>query len=67
MLTLVECLKIMKNFPVANYFIVNYYSDLLKLNFPYYMKVSLAEHKLEKNAVFKINNIKEAKIKFNQS
>ena len=39
--------------------------DLTKIPFPYYMKASLAEHKLEKKAVLRIENLDFAKKEFN--
>jgi hypothetical protein len=39
--------------------------DLTSLEFPYFMKVSLAGHKTEKKAVLKCNNLKEAKENLN--
>jgi len=61
MLTLLECFEKLKKLPLAKTIIIKYEDDLAKIKFPYYMKVSLAEHKLEKKAVLKIENIEEAK------
>ncbi|MDP2925480.1 MAG: acetate--CoA ligase family protein [Nanoarchaeota archaeon] len=60
MLTLLECFKIMKKLPLAKAIGIKKESDLSKLSFPYYMKASIRGHKLEKKAVLRIENIKQA-------
>lgn len=60
MKTLLECFEKLKNLPIAKTIVIKSDDDLTKIKFPYYMKVSLAEHKLEKKAVQKIENPKEA-------
>lgn len=61
MKTLLECFEKMKKLPLAKTIVVKSNSDLIKINFPYYMKASLGEHKLEKKAVLRIENLEEAK------
>ncbi len=60
MKTLLESFKILRGLPIAKTIIVKNEKNLENMNFPYYMKASIAEHKLEKNAVVKINNLNEA-------
>jgi hypothetical protein len=60
MKTLLETFKLMKNLPIAKTIEVNSPKDLNNIPFPYFMKVSLAEHKLEKKAVIKIDDIDSA-------
>ena len=60
MKTLLECFEKMKKLPLAKTIIIKSESDLTKIPFPYYMKASLGEHKLEKKAVLRIENINEA-------
>lgn len=61
MLTILECFKKLKGLPLVRTVEIKNQPDLSKISFPYYMKVSLAEHKLEKKAVIKIENIASAK------
>ncbi len=61
MKTLLECFDKMQGLPLAKTILVKSDSDLTKIPFPYYMKASLAEHKLEKKAVLRIENIEEGK------
>jgi len=60
MKTLLECFDKLKNLPIAKTIVIKSNEDLKKLKFPYYMKASLSEHKLEKKAVQRIENIEEA-------
>ncbi|MFA5855999.1 MAG: acetate--CoA ligase family protein [Candidatus Pacearchaeota archaeon] len=60
MKTILETFKLMKNLPIAKTIQINSNSDLNKIPFPYYMKVSLSVHKLEKKAVVKIDNLDSA-------
>ena len=64
MKTILECFELMKKLPLAKTVVVKNESDLTKINFPYYIKASLSEHKLEKNAVLRIENIESAKKSF---
>jgi acetyltransferase len=61
MKTLLECFKKLKKLPLAKTIVVKSEPDLIKINFPYYMKASIGEHKLEKKAVLRIENFEEAK------
>lgn len=61
MKTLLECFKKMKKLPLAKTIVVKSDSDIIKIKFPCYMKASMGEHKLEKKAVLKIENLEEAK------
>lgn len=61
MKTLLETFKLLKGMPMAKTIIVKSEADLEKIPFPYYMKASIAEHKLEKKAVSRIENLEEAK------
>jgi len=61
MKTILECFEKLKKLSVVKTIVIKSEDDLIKINFPYYMKVSLAEHKLEKKAVLRIENIEEAK------
>ena len=60
MKTILECFEKMKKLPLVKTIEIKSEKDLVKIEFPYYMKSSLAEHKLEKKAVIKIENLKEA-------
>ncbi|MEM0465648.1 MAG: acetate--CoA ligase family protein [Candidatus Pacearchaeota archaeon] len=64
MKTLLESFEILKNFPIAKTIVIKKENDLEKIPFPYYMKASLSEHKIEKEAVKKIENINLAKKEF---
>ncbi len=66
MKTILECFQIMKKLPLAKTILVRSESDLEKLKFPYYMKASISEHKLEKKAVLRIENIEDAKKEYNR-
>lgn len=66
MKTLLECFEKMKYLPLAKTLLIKSEGDLTKINFPYYMKVSIAEHKLEKKAVLRIENINQAKSEYNR-
>ncbi|MFA5259535.1 MAG: acetate--CoA ligase family protein [Candidatus Pacearchaeota archaeon] len=61
MKTLLECFKKLDKLHLAKTIIVNSENDLFKIPFPYYMKVSISEHKLEKKAVLKIDTQSNAK------
>jgi len=65
MKTLLECFEKLKNLPIAKTIIIKTDTDLTKISFPYYMKVSLGEHKLEKKAVLRIVDIADAKNNYN--
>lgn len=64
MKTLLECFEKLKKLPIAKTMIIKSESDLTRLPFPYYMKASIGEHKLEKKAVLRIENLQEAKISY---
>ncbi len=64
MLTLLECFKLLKNFPIAKTIEIKTESGFKKILFPYYMKASIAEHKLEKKAVSRIENEKQARLEY---
>ncbi len=66
MKTLLECFEKMKKLPLAKILVVKSENDLAKINFPYYMKVSIGEHKLEKKAVLRIENIDDAESSYNR-
>ncbi len=66
MKTLLECFERMKKLPLANIILVKSESDLTKIAFPYYMKASIGEHKLEKKAILRIENLEEAKKEYNK-
>lgn len=66
MKTLLECFERMKKLPLAKTIIVKSEKDLESIKFPYYMKASIGEHKLEKKAVLRIENIEEARINYNR-
>jgi hypothetical protein len=66
MKTLLECFEKLKKLPIAKTIVIDSEEDLRKISFPYYMKASLSEHKLEKQAVLKIENIDDAKSNFNR-
>lgn len=61
---LLESFEKLKNLPIAKTKIVKKEDDLCLIQFPYYMKASIAEHKLEKKAVLRIENLEEAKNNF---
>jgi hypothetical protein len=61
MLTILECFDKLKKMPIAKAIVLKSDDDLIKIKFPYYMKASIAEHKLEKKAVLRIENIDDAK------
>lgn len=60
MLNLIDSFKQIGKLPIAKYQIVKSESDLESLDFPYFLKVNLSEHKVEKGAVLKCNNQEEA-------
>jgi acetate---CoA ligase (ADP-forming) len=64
MKTLLECFDRLKKLPIAKTVEIKSESDLTKIPFPYYMKASIAEHKLEKKAVLRIENEKIAKFTY---
>jgi len=66
MKTLLECFEKLKKLPIAKTIVIKSESDLTKIPFPYYMKASLGEHKLEKRAVLRIENINDAKGNYNR-
>jgi len=66
MKTLLETFEKMKKLPLAKTILIKSEQDLIKISFPYYMKVSLAEHKLEKKAVSKIENKEQAIDEYNR-
>jgi len=61
MKTLLECFKKLNKLPLAKTITINSEKDLFKIPFPYYMKVSISGHKLEKKAVLKIESESSAK------
>ena len=65
MLNLIESFEFLRKFPIARYDIIKSEEDLEKLDFPYYMKVSISGHKTEEKAIFRCKNIEEAKKNFN--
>jgi hypothetical protein len=66
MKTILECFEKMKKLPLAKTIVVKSELDLVKLKFPYYMKASIAEHKLERKAVLRIENLDESKKEYNR-
>lgn len=64
MLNLVDSLKLLERFPIAKYKIIENQKDLSILQFPYWMKASISEHKLESGAVLKCQNLEKAKENF---
>ena len=66
MRTLLECFEKLKKLPIAKTIVINSVEDLTKISFPYYMKASLGEHKLEKQAVLKIETLEDAKSNYNR-
>ena len=66
MKTLLECFEKMKKLPLAKTLVVKSDNDLEKISFPYYIKVSIGEHKLEKKAVLRIENLNDAKLAYSK-
>ncbi|MDD5193051.1 MAG: acetate--CoA ligase family protein [Candidatus Nanoarchaeia archaeon] len=66
MKTLLECFEKMKHLSLAKTIVIKSDSDLTKISFPYYMKASIGEHKIEKKAVLRIENLSEAKSEYNR-
>lgn len=64
MFGMVDSFKLLKKFPIAGYKVVNNLHEA-DFNFPFYLKADIAEHKTEKKAVLKCNNIEEAEVNFN--
>jgi hypothetical protein len=64
MKNLIESFEILKKLPIARAKIIEKESDLEFIPFPYFMKVSIPEHKTEKKALIKCNNISESKTSF---
>lgn len=64
MLNLLDSLKLLEKFPIANYKVVETQKDLTSLEPPYWMKASIAEHKLEQSAVLKCKSLEQAKENF---
>ncbi len=60
MKTLLECFERMKKLPLAKTILIKSETDLSKLPLPYYMKASIGEHKLERSAVLRIENMQGA-------
>lgn len=61
MLNLLDSFKHLGKLPVAKHLIVKSESDLSSLNFSYWLKVNLSEHKVEKGAVIKCSNLEQAR------
>jgi len=61
MKTILECFDKLGRLPIAKTLVIRSEEDLAKIKPPYYMKASLGEHKLERKAVLRIENIEEAK------
>lgn len=60
MLTILQCFEKMKKLPLSKTIEIKSETDLKKISYPYYMKASLGEHKLEKKAVLRIENESQA-------
>jgi len=61
MLNLTESFKLLKGMPLAEWHIVKSESDLGSLDFPYFLKASISGHKTEEKAIFKCNNLEQAR------
>ena len=61
MLNLKDSFDFLKSFPIAKYFLVKTEKDLQRIDFPYYMKASIAGHKTEEKAITRCRNLEEAK------
>lgn len=68
MLSLLKIFKKLekKGLPLAKTIVVSSEKDLGKLEFPYFMKISIAGHKLSQGGVVKVSDINEAKEKFSK-
>lgn len=64
MKTLLESFDILKGLLIAKTIIVKSEQDLTKLALPYFIKASISEHKIEKKAVLRIENLEIAKKEF---
>ncbi len=60
MLNLSESFGVLKNLPLAKRIVVGSKSDLGKFDFPYYMKIDSAEHKLKLGGVLLCENLVDA-------
>ncbi|MBU3913142.1 MAG: acetate--CoA ligase family protein [Nanoarchaeota archaeon] len=61
MLSLLESFDKLKALPLARHLIIKNEGDLNKIEFPYWLKADISEHKLELGAVVKCNNLSQAK------
>ncbi len=64
MLNLIDSFEYLKKLPIARYRIIKSESDLKLMEFPYFLKVNISEHKVEKGAVKKCNHFEQAKENF---
>jgi hypothetical protein len=62
---LIESFGLLKGLPIAKFKKIESENNLSDMNFPYWMKVSIPEHKAELGAVKKCRNEKEAADNFN--
>jgi acetate---CoA ligase (ADP-forming) len=61
MLNLKKSFELLKGLSLAKYKTIESEKDLSKIEFPYFIKISTPEHKIEKKAVKKCQNLNEAK------
>jgi len=61
MLNLIDSFECLKKLLVAKYIVIKSESDLGLMGFPYFLKVNISGHKVEKGAVKKCNNPEQAK------
>jgi len=66
MLDLINSFKLLKGLPIAQWKVVKNEKSLIALKFPYYMKVSIPEHKAEKKGVFRCETLEEARKNYRQ-
>ncbi|MDD2444675.1 MAG: acetate--CoA ligase family protein [Candidatus Nanoarchaeia archaeon] len=62
---LISSFKILEDFNIAKYSIIESVSDLNNLNFPYYMKIDSEKHKLSLGGVLFCENLEKAKENYN--
>ncbi len=66
MLKLSDSFDVLKNLSLSKYLIINKKSDLSMMDFPYYMKIDSAEHKLKMGGVYLCDNLIDAKVKYDE-
>jgi len=66
MLGVIDSFNVVKDLPIAKFHLVKEYTDLEILEFPYYLKADVIEHKTEIGAVIKCDNLEDTERKLKE-